>query len=150
MRNKKSSKVLLPFVFWVLSFVFLYSDVPNYKLALPKTKEEDTGEKLLVFIKNVLSKRNFPQLLEKWPYMKKDEKYNILYLSLIFRNKFTKRFIRKWLIILLKSEYLDKELLEVFTLIFADRKICSKKLQEKFSGFNVEPSIEETYKQRCK
>lgn len=160
MNNKKSFKasryqgsifiVHCSFILFLAANVFLFADLPNYRLALPKKKEKETDKKSFVFIKNVLSERNFPKLLERWSYMNESEKSNILYLSLIFKDKLSRKFVKRWLKPVLKSDYVEKELFDVLAMIFADKKICSRKLQEKLGQFNVEQSIERKYKQKCR
>lgn len=127
----------------------LFADVPNYKLALPKSNKDNEGKNRLIFIKNILSEQNFPRLLARWTYMNEAEKANILYLSFIFKNRFSTKMVKKWVMPLVNS-YLDRNFVEVFILIFAHKKICSKKLIDILNQFDINPQVSKRYKDTCK
>lgn len=129
--------------------ILILGDVPRYKLAVPK-KREKPGKQEFIFLKKNLSPSNFPKLLQKWSYMNESERAHILYLLVIFKDRFAVKWMKKWLKLIIKEKYLDKEFWDTFVLIFAQKKVCSGRLKGKLNYVEISPSIQQLYKQKCK
>ncbi len=146
--NTNKSKIFAVFCIMYPAFCILL-DVPKYTLPAPK-KEVSVGKNSFLYLKRLLSNKNFPKLLEKISYLSSNEKSNILYLMLIFYNKFSKKKLRVWGKHIVKTNFVDNEFLHTVLVIFIQKKVCNKKILIKLHEWKIEANVVRKYNEVCK